>query len=158
MNGFLVDTNVPSELVRPQPEPRVEKWIAAQNLDSSFMSTVSFGELRKGIVLLSPGKRRTELESWIEADLPTLFSGRILSVTRSIAERWGVLDARRGRKLAGRPLNIACGVIAATALEHDLTVVTRNVKDFNQLGPTPSAIQSFLSRSRTLSRKRRTSG
>ncbi len=132
MSGFLVDTNVLSELVRHQPEGRVEKWIAAQNLDRLFVSAVSFGELRKGILLLSSGKRRTELEAWIEADLPALFSGRILSVTRSIAERWGGLDA--GRQLAGRPLNIADGMIAATALEHDLTVVTRNVKDFDQLG------------------------
>jgi toxin FitB len=134
MSGFLVDTNVPSELVRSQPEPSVERWIAAQNLDSLFISAVSFGELRKGITLLSPGKRRIELESWIEGDLSILFSGRILSVTRSISERWGMLDA--GRQLAGRPLNTADGMIAATALEHDLTVVTRNVNDFDQLGVT----------------------
>jgi toxin FitB len=134
MTGFLVDTNVPSELVRSQPEPSVERWIAAQNLDSLFISAVSFGELRKGITLLSPGKRRIELESWIEGDLSILFSGRILSVTRAISERWGMLDA--GRQLAGRPLNTVDGMIAATALEHDLTVVTRNVNDFEQLGVT----------------------
>jgi toxin FitB len=132
MTGFLVDTNVPSELVRSHPEPSVERWIAARNLDSLFISAVSFGELRKGITLLSPGKRRIELESWIEGDLSILFSGRILSVTRAISERWGMLDA--GRQLAGRPLNTADGMIAATALEHDLTVVTRNVNDFEQLG------------------------
>lgn len=134
MTGFLLDTNVPSELVRPQPEPKVKTWLAAQSLDALFISTVSFGELRKGIVLRSPGKRRTELEAWIEADLSILFSGRTLSVTRSIAERWGVLDAER--QLAGRPLNIADGMIAATALEHGLTLVTRNVKDFVGLGVT----------------------
>ena len=61
-----------------------------------------------------------------------LFSGRTLSVTRSIAERWGALDADRQR--AGRPINIADGMIAATALEHDLILVTRNVKDFASLG------------------------
>jgi predicted nucleic acid-binding protein len=132
MSGFLLDTNVPSELVRHQPETKVKAWVAAQNLDSLFMSAVSFGELRKGIRLRSPGKRRTELEAWIETDLSLLFSGRILSVTRSIAERWGVLDAKR--QLVGRPLNIADGMIAATALEHSLTLVTRNVKDFEHLG------------------------
>ena len=57
MSGFLLDTNVPSELVRPRPEPKVKTWVAAQNLDTLFISSVSFGELRKGIVLLSPGKR-----------------------------------------------------------------------------------------------------
>jgi toxin FitB len=134
MSGFLVDTNVPSELVRSRPEPRIETWLSAQNLDTLFMSAVSFGELRKGITLLSPGKRKAELESWMESDLSLLFSGRILSVTRSIAERWGILDAKR--QLAGRPLNMADGLLAATALEHDLTLVTRNVKHFDQLGVT----------------------
>jgi predicted nucleic acid-binding protein len=134
MSGFLLDTNVPSELVRPQPEPRVKTWVAAQDLDALFISSVSFGELRKGIILRSPGKRREDLEAWIETDLLILFSERILPVTRSIAERWGVLDGHR--QLAGRPLNVPDGQIAATALEHDLTVVTRNVKDFAGLGVT----------------------
>jgi predicted nucleic acid-binding protein len=134
MRGFLLDTNVPSELVRPQPEPKVKTWIAAQNLDMLFISAVSFGELRKGIVLLSPGKRREALEAWVDADLSILFSGRVLSVTRSIAERRGVLEGQR--QIAGRPLHVPDGQIAATALENDLTVVTRNVKDFAGLGVT----------------------
>ena len=86
MSGFLLDTNVPSELIRPLPDPKVQTWVAAQSLDTLFISSVSFGELRKGIVLLSPGKRREVLEAWVEADLSILFSGRVLSVTRSIAE------------------------------------------------------------------------
>jgi len=130
--GFLLDTNVPSELVRPQPEPRVRTWVAAQSLDGLFISAVSFGELRKGIMLRTPGKRRTELELWLETDLSILFSGRILPLTRPIAERWGALDAQR--QLMGRPLNVPDGQIAATALEHDLALVTRNVKDFAGLG------------------------
>jgi predicted nucleic acid-binding protein len=135
MSGFLLDTNLPSELIRPRPEPRVQTWLAAQDLDTLFISSVSFGELRKGIALRSPGTRRAELEAWIETDLSILFSGgRILSVTRPIAERWGVLEAQR--QLAGRPLNVPDGQIAATALEHGLTLVTRNVKDFDRLGIT----------------------
>jgi predicted nucleic acid-binding protein len=134
MSGFLLDTNIPSELVRPQPEPKVKAWVAAQELGTLSMSAVSFGELRKGIVLLSPGTRRAELETWMETDLSLLFFGRILPVTRSVAERWGVLEAQR--QLAGRPLNVPDGQIAATALEHNLTVVTRNVKDFADLGVT----------------------
>jgi len=130
-----VDTNIPSELVRAQPEPKVKTWVAAQSLEKLFISSVSFGELRKGIFLQSPGKRRTELEAWIETDLSVLFSGRILSVTRSIAERWGALEGRR--QLAGRPLNVPDGMIAATALEHDLIVVTRNVKDSSDGFPVP---------------------
>ena len=136
MSGFLLDTNIPSELVRVQPEPKVKGWIDAQDLDALFMSAVSFGEIRKGIVLKSPGKRRTELEVWLETDLSILFSGRILPVTRSIAERWGALDGQR--QAAGKPLDVADGMIAATALEHGLTVVTRNVKDFVGLGVASS--------------------
>jgi predicted nucleic acid-binding protein len=132
MTGFLLDTNVHSELVRPAPDRRVKRWMAAQDPNRLFISVVSFGELRKGIALLAPGKRRTELEAWIATDLLNLFAGRILIMTKSIAENWGVLDARR--QLAGRPLDVPDGQIAATALEHDLTVVTRNVKDFDLLG------------------------
>jgi predicted nucleic acid-binding protein len=128
VSGFLLDTNVTSELIRPQPEPSVKTWVAAQSLDSLFISAVSFGEFRKGIVLRSPGKRRDELEAWIETDLSNLFFGRILPITRSVAERWGVLEGQR--QLAGKPLNMPDGQIAATALEHRLTLVTRNVKDF----------------------------
>jgi toxin FitB len=90
MSGFLLDTNVTSELIRPEPEPMVKTWVAAQSLDAMFISVVSFGEFRKGIVLRSPGKRSDELEAWIETDLSNLFFGRILPVTRSVAERWGV--------------------------------------------------------------------
>jgi predicted nucleic acid-binding protein len=132
MSGFLLDTNVPSELVRPRPERKVKEWVAAQRLDTLFVSAVSFGELRKGIALREPGRRRDELEVWIHTDLSILFADRILNVTRSIAERWGVLEAQR--QLAGRTLNVPDGLIAATALEHGLAVVTRNAKDFEGLG------------------------
>ncbi|MCX6590368.1 MAG: type II toxin-antitoxin system VapC family toxin [Acidobacteria bacterium] len=93
-----------------------------------FISAVSFGEFHKGIVLKSPGKRRDELEAWIATDLSNLFAGRIMPNTRSVAERWGALEGLR--QLAGKPLNMPDGPIAATALEHGLTLVTRNVKDF----------------------------
>ncbi len=73
MSGFLLDTNIPSELVRPEPEPKVTSWVAAQALDLLFISAVSFGEIRKGLVLREPGKRRAELEAWIEGDLSVLF-------------------------------------------------------------------------------------
>ena len=135
MNERLsTDTNVPSELIRPHPETKVTAWVAGQELDTLFISVVSFGELRKGISLRPAGKRTTELEVWLETGLSRLFADRILPVTRSIAERWGVLESKR--QLAGRPLNVPDGQIAATALEHGLTLVTRNEKDFEGLGVT----------------------
>jgi predicted nucleic acid-binding protein len=134
VSGFLLDTNVPSELVRTQPSQKVTVWIAAQDLGSLFVSVVSFGEWRKGMTIMEPGRRRTELEAWIEEELAKTFAGRILPVTQNIAERWGILEGQRQRM--GRPLNVPDGQIAATALEHGLTMVTRNTEDFDHLGLT----------------------
>lgn len=88
---------------------------------------MSFGEIRKGIERLASGKRRTELEEWLERDLDQWFEERLLPITKAIAERWGVFSARLLDK--GKPLPNIDGLIGATALEHDLTLVTRNVKD-----------------------------
>lgn len=130
--GFLLDTNLPSETLRPVPHPRVTAWVEAQN-NIQFISVVSIGELRRGAALLVEGSaRRLQLEHYIESKIPLLFGKRVLPITQAVAERWGVLDA--GRQAAGQPLGIADGMIAATAIEHDLTLVTRNVKDFVGLG------------------------
>ncbi|HMD85664.1 MAG TPA: type II toxin-antitoxin system VapC family toxin [Terriglobia bacterium] len=132
MTGFLLDTNIPSELTKPMPEPRVTAWVDAQDNASLYLSVVSVGELRRGFTALPQSKRRAQLEEWFEQYLLPLFAGRILPITQSIGNRWGVL---RGEcQLRGTPLNMADGMIAATALEHDLTLVTRNVKDFAGLG------------------------
>jgi len=97
-----------------------------------FLSAVTIGEIRKGLILLPQSRRRTELEKWFHTDLLIWFRDRILSVTPSIADRWGVLEGQC--QLRGTPLNTADGMIAATALELDLTVVTRNIRDFAGLG------------------------
>ena len=130
--GFLLDTNVPSELTRARSDPRVSNWVEAQDNAFLHLSAVSVGELRRGFTLLPQGKRRTQLEQWFEHYLLPLFANRILSVTKDVGNRWGVLSAEC--RLRGTALNTADGMIAATALEHDLTVVTRNVKDFTGLG------------------------
>jgi predicted nucleic acid-binding protein len=132
VSGFLLDANIPSELIRTRPDPRVGNWVYAKDEQSLYLSVVSIGELRRGLVLLPAGRRRTELVRWFENDVLPRFHGRILPVTHSIADRWGVLDGQC--QLKGTPLNTADGMIAATALEHGLTLVTRNVKDFAGLG------------------------
>jgi toxin FitB len=132
MNGFLLDTNIPSETSRPRPDANVTTWLKNQARDSQFLSVVTMGELRKGATLLQPSARRTQIEHLIEVLVPAWFAGRILPVTQSIAERWGVLEAQQ--ELAGLPFGVADGMIAATALEHGLTVVTRNTKHFEGLG------------------------
>jgi toxin FitB len=130
--GFLIDTNIPSELTRPKPDLRVSNWVEAQDNASLHLSVVSVGELRKGFALLPPSKRRLQLEEWFEQYLLPLFADRILPVTQSVSNRWGVLGAEC--QLRGTPLGTADGMIAATAIEHDLTIVTRNAKDFAGLG------------------------
>jgi predicted nucleic acid-binding protein len=132
VNGFLVDTNVISEILRPAPDAHVAARSQRPDKQTLFLSVVSMGELRKGVTILPASAKRAHLEKSIEAQVPHWFRGRILPVTQAIAERWGELDGTR--QLAGRPLNAQDGMIAATALEHGLTLVTRNGKDFAGLG------------------------
>jgi|SRR5580698_9650399 predicted nucleic acid-binding protein len=93
-----------------------------------FLSVLSMGELRKDVIMLPASARRTQLERSIEAQVPHWFEGRILPVTQAVAERWGEVDG--ARQMAGRSLSAPDGMIAATALEYGLAMVTRNVKDF----------------------------
>lgn len=134
MSGFLLDTNVPSELSRPRPDAAVTAWLETQVDDELFISVVTLGEIRKGSTIQRDPKRRAFVDSWLQNDLLPWFAGRVLPVTQAIADRWGILDGEA--QLRGTPLNTADGIIAATALEHHLTVVTRNVKDFANLGVT----------------------
>jgi predicted nucleic acid-binding protein len=132
--GFLLDTNVPSELMRPRPESKVENWVAAQDMRALFLSVVSIGELETGLATMRDAPRRARLEASLDRYLALLFPGRVLPVTQAIAVRWGRLGGMR--QLVGRPLSAPDGMIAATALEHDLILVTRNEKDFAGLGVT----------------------
>lgn len=110
----------------------MENWLDDADDEQLFFSVVSLGEIFKGLTILPESKRRSELQQWLDKTLRPWFDGRILPVSESIAERWGVLAGEC--QLKGRPLKVADGLIAATALEHDLTVVTRNVRDFSGLG------------------------
>jgi predicted nucleic acid-binding protein len=130
--GFLLDTNIPSELMRPRPEPKVQDWVADRDIGRLFVSVVSIGELETGFATMRDAARRARLEASLDRYLALLFVGRVLPVTQAIAVRWGRLDGMR--QMAGRPLSAPDGMIAATALEHGLTLVTRNGKDFAGLG------------------------
>ncbi|HLJ29409.1 MAG TPA: type II toxin-antitoxin system VapC family toxin [Candidatus Angelobacter sp.] len=134
MNGFLLDTNVLSEFVRPdnKPDYRVQQWLESADPDSLYSNVLTFGEIRRGIEKLPLSKRRTHLETWLEKDLHEWFENRLLVIDEAIANRWGVLAAAARRK--GTPLAIIDGLLSATALEHTLTVVTRNSTDFVNAG------------------------
>jgi predicted nucleic acid-binding protein len=133
MSGFLLDTNVLSEFNRRgAPHPRVKQWLEAADTGALYASVLTLAEIRFGVELLPPSKRRTQLEEWLGRDLPAWFGDRVLPVDRSIADRWGVLRAQAQMK--GRPLSVVDGLLAATALEHGLSIVSRNVGDFVAVG------------------------
>lgn len=113
-------------------EANVSQWLDEADDNRLYFSVVSLGEILKGVTLLPASNRRTELQQWLDQTLRPWFQGRILPVNEPIAEHWGVLAGQC--QLRGRPLKVADGLIAATALEHDLTLVTRNVRDFDGLG------------------------
>jgi toxin FitB len=128
MSGFLLDTNCISEMVRSKPEPRVLEWMEAADESVLYLSVLTLGEIRKGVAGLPQGRRRTHLETWLELDLQARFSGRILSIDAPVADRWGSIAAKAKQK--GRALSAIDGLLAATALHHNLTIVSRNVSDF----------------------------
>ncbi|MCA1373324.1 MULTISPECIES: type II toxin-antitoxin system VapC family toxin [unclassified Bradyrhizobium] len=130
--NLLLDTNVLSEVQRPAPSPKVVAWLDRIDEDRAFISVTSIAELRRGIALLEDGRRRTALAAWLAHDLPARFAERVLPIDQTVAERWGDLMAQ-SRK-SGVALSVMDGFFAATALVNDLTLVTRNVKDFAAFG------------------------
>jgi toxin FitB len=132
VSGYLLDTNVISELIKLQPEPKVVSWFQATNEELLYLSVLTIGEIRKGIDSLPRSNKRALLESWLVNDLVLRFAGRILEVNLDIAERWGLISAQA--KIAGAPLAVVDGLMAATALHYNLILVTRNTKDVQVAG------------------------
>lgn len=127
--GYLLDTNVLSELRRKQPDPRVLQWFAQRPAGTLYLSVLTLGEIRKGVEVLADQPRRLLLLDWLETELPAFFSGRILGIDTAVADRWGRLVAQ-----AGQPLPAIDSLLAATAAQHGLIFVTRNMRDVQGLG------------------------
>ena len=123
--SYLIDTNVLSELRRREPAASVVRWLAERPATTLYLSVLTLGELRKGIEALPESARKRALLDWLEVELPAFFAGRILPIDATVADRWGRLVAQ-----AGRPLPAIDSLLAATALAHGMTLVTRNLKDF----------------------------
>ena len=128
MTGWLLDTNVLSELRRPRPDARVRKFIVGQRLEDLFVSTVTFAEIRFGIEIVSDPIRRAELTEWLTHRVRPLFDQRVLEVSEDVMFKWRLL-VEEGRK-AGHTFSQPDLIIAATALQHGLTVVTRDTADY----------------------------
>lgn len=127
----LLDTCVVSELTKPRPNPELARWFAAEHAGNLYLSAITIGEIHRGMAQLAPGRRRAALAAWTDR-LSRSFAGRILPVDEAVAGRWAEIAARAER--SGKPKPLADGLIAATAVQYDLTVVTRNVDDFEPFG------------------------
>lgn len=127
---YLLDTNILSEAVRVHPHLNVKKWLKEASPETLFISVLTLGEIRREIEKLDNSKRRAHLVSWLEHDLLKWFGPNILSISSDIAERWSYITASTNHY----SLNAIDTLLAATALTHNLKMVTRNVKDFQVPG------------------------
>jgi hypothetical protein len=133
MRGYLIDTNVVSEYNRAQlPHAGVVKWLDTTPEVSQYVSVLTLAEIEQGILRKEDGKRRRDLQRWFDEDRPGTFCGRILAFDARVASCWAHLTASLLDE--GRPLPTLDSQIAATALAHDLVLVTRNVKDYAGTG------------------------
>jgi toxin FitB len=130
--SFLIDTNVISEAAKPHPNPQVITFLRETDEDSLFISVITLGELWQGVASMPDGKAKLALDAWLRHDLVERFSSRIIDITAPVANVWGELMA--GSKRRGVGLHAIDGFLAATALAHNQTLVTRNIKDFEALG------------------------
>ena len=132
-SGYLLDTNVISELMKARPARSVADWIVSTPEELMHLSVITIGEIRKGIDLLDEDEpKRAALQSWLDHDLRVRFAGRLLSFDEWVAERWGQIEALAKRQRVTLPTIDA--QLAATALHHGLTFVTRNTADVRLTG------------------------
>jgi predicted nucleic acid-binding protein len=126
--NFLLDTNIVSESIKPRPNPGVVNWLASVDEDHVFISVVTLTEIRYGIERMQSGSKRKRLDEWLQSELPFRFEGRILPIHAVIADACGRLMARS--EALGRPVEARDAFIAATSEVYGLTLLTRNVSDF----------------------------
>ena len=128
--AYLLDTNVVSEQTKPQPNIGVLDWLENHLVSETYLSVVTLGEIEQGILLLGNTKRARAYRVWLE-NLDQEFDGRILDVSRLVQKNWAELTCLAIQK--GKSVGYADSLIAATALTHNLTVVTRNTSDFQNV-------------------------
>jgi predicted nucleic acid-binding protein len=130
--NYLLDTNVLCEATRPHPDAHVVAWLSARPSLTLYVSLVSIAEIRKGILLLPEGRKRTKLGSWLESELLPAFAGRVISLGEAEMNEWASLQADAEKM--GHRVQVMDSLIAATARCHGLTLATRNIEDFRHGG------------------------
>ena len=129
---FIIDTNVASELMRPEPTPAVAAWIAERNAGAMFVTAISEAELRYGVAIVPAGRRRNELQDAMTRWLDEGFVERILPFDSAAAGHYAEIASQRRR--AGQPIKEADCQIAAICRTRGAVLVTRNVRDFENIG------------------------
>ena len=130
MTGWLLDTNVLSELRRPRPDRKVVAFLAAKPIERLYVSAVTFAEIRFGIEIIADAARRAELNDWLTHKVRPMFEQRVLAISEDVMSKWRLLveEGRKARHTFSQPDLI----IAATALDQGLTVVSRDVADYRK--------------------------
>jgi toxin FitB len=131
MSQFILDTNVLSEMFRPEPNENVLRWIKRHDPEQLFLTVFTVGEIRIGAEKLPPGKKRTALEAWLDDFVLPNFTGRILTFDVNAVNAWARMVAND--KKNGRPRPTIDAMIASVALSQDLSLATRNTRDFDDL-------------------------
>lgn len=134
MSGFLLDTNVISELRKPRPNAGLVDWLLSIRENDLYLSVITLGELRTGVELVVDQKKRDDLERWLLLEVVPRFEQRIVAFDAEVADCWGRVEART--RAGGRRMQVVDAMLAATAQRHALQIVTRNVEDFAD-GPAP---------------------
>lgn len=127
--NYLLDTCFLSELRKPEPDAGVVAWVSDTDENRLFVSVLSLGEIQKGVAKLENGRRKNAFQHWLEHDLLSRFTGRILPIDLEMALEWGLLSASSESR--GRPAPVVDALLAVTAIAQNLTLVTRNDKDFS---------------------------
>jgi predicted nucleic acid-binding protein len=128
VTNWLLDTNVLSELRRPRPAAKVVQFVTGQSLDRLYVSVVTFAEIRFGIELVKDVGKRMELNEWLDHKLRPMFEDRVLEITEDVMLKWRLL-VEDGRK-SGHTFSQPDLIIAATALHHGLTIVSRDTSEY----------------------------
>lgn len=126
--NYLLDTCLLSELRKPEPDAGVVAWASDVDETRLFVSVLSLGEIQKGVAKLEDGRRKNAFQHWLEKDLLVRFEGRILPLDLDMAMEWGLVSAATESR--GKPVPVVDALLAVTAMVRNLTLVTRNVKDF----------------------------
>lgn len=130
--SHLLDTCVISELVKPEPNASLLRWFSSRDEAHLYLSVLTLGELERGVAKLPASRKKAKLGAWVRGDLARRFEGRILNIDVAVVQGWGAMVGASERR--GRPLPVIDSLIAATAIAHNLRVVSRNAPDFERCG------------------------